>query len=157
MTDEDGARHALAKHIGLQFYECDRIVPGERFGIAPMASGNYWIDQRVSDIAWWAVAIRMAGLSIFDHAWLARYDDKTNETWALVTEPYIEPGEANKLAIRATQEMAGWEICVRALPAKMGSWNPTGGCVPIVATFTRGHADWFIRKACLWALRGPLR
>src|SRR3954462_12192346 len=102
MTDDKMAQfkadrqRKLAKYVGQQFHNCDNLVPKGphgSFGLSPMEHSGYWTDERAIDIAWWAVATQLNGLFnryIIDHAWLITYENTSTESWALVTEPYLD-------------------------------------------------------------------
>lgn len=157
----DSRQCILARHIGIQFHDCNQLVPTNRpgtFSIMPMTQG-IWTDERASDLAWWAVAKQLDHLSgnshIIDHAWLVSYAGRPTESWALVTEPYADEARERALTILADDAMSDWFLDVHVLDRTQSSWSP-GACVPIVATFQRHCAPLFIRSALLWALDGRL-
>ena len=154
-------QQALALHVGRQFHDTDQLVPAGRngsFSLAPMGHG-IWCGETPESIAWWALAHHLTKIvnnrQIIDHAWLMRFADRSGEHWALVTEPYMDPKDAEGLPYLAADAMPGWFVDVHVLEPAWSAWNP-GECLPIIATFQPGRAEAFIRQAMLWALQGPL-
>lgn len=161
MREIQESQVALAKAIGESFHQTDKLVPLGRsgsFSVGTMVHG-IWTGERACDLAWWAVASQMQDAMkdkhVIDHAWLAVLDGSPAESWALVTEPYLDQQQSLDLMRLAFDVMPDWEIDVHVLDKSQSSWNP-GKCTPIVATFRPGRWEAFMRAALLWALNGPL-
>ncbi len=156
-TDEHLRQLALAKRIGAEFCDCDNLIPlgsHSSFSVSSM-SWDMWYDERICDLAWWAVGKQIeahAGQAhVIDHAWVIGFGGKPHEPWALVTEPYIADDAATAIIHLANDAMAEWSVRVHLLPAVDSSWNP-GQCRPIVATFNKGCVGSFMRTAVTWAI-----
>ena len=120
----------IQRRLGLSF----------SFGVESAFSAVSLTDQNLAAEPMWRVpflviAQRMIaeanGDHVIDHAWWLLAHDRTNEPWGFVTEPYIEPKTAERLAESMWRQHKGWGIEVRVLPQAQSAWLP-GSSVPIV-------------------------
>jgi hypothetical protein len=149
----------LARWIGATYHNTDKLMPLGRhgsFGILPRAAG-FWIDERVSDLAWQSVARRFSQQAdqfhVIDHAWIAGFSEQPHESWALVLEPYLS---SEDIADRIISHFAAiveeeWPLTCAALRSDQSSWNP-GNCYPLVFTFVPGCMERFVKAALRWWL-----
>lgn len=109
-------------------------------------------DQNLADEPMWRVpfyviAQRLTAVAehhVIDHAWWLIAQDRSNEPWGFVTEPYIEPKKAQQLAKALHQRHEGWGIEIRTLPQARSAWLPNS-TVPIVVSVTVGCLPEFLR------------
>jgi hypothetical protein len=153
MSDKTGRQRELANWIGAQIYRgSPLLVPLGRhssFSPPPMPLDDNYLDARLCDAAWWAVASILGDI---DHAWLFGWPDGTKEPWGFVTEPYLSEDQAQSIVGKADLMMTGWGVEFIVLPKAQSTWNPNQ-CVPIVAHFESGMMRPLIRNATAWMLR----
>jgi hypothetical protein len=111
----------------------DQMLAGEPMFRVPF----YVIAQRMIAAA--------NGFHIIDHAWWLVADDETKEPWGFVTEPYITPSQAERLAELMSRQHMDWGVDVRVLPPAESAWLP-GSTVPMVVTASMGWLSDFLRQ-----------
>jgi hypothetical protein len=141
-------RRAFAREVGETVYGMPRLRPMKdhhRVFYLGEPILDVLHDSKLWELAWNAVALRIdevcrkAGhYHPIDHAWMIGYDDRQNEPWALVTEPYPGTPEIPELVRQLNEALEDWAIEVRAFPTESSPWNP-GGTVPIVASVIEGR------------------
>lgn len=132
----------IQRRLGLSF----------SLGVKEPFSALALTDQNLADEPMWRVPfyviaqrlIADAKCHVIDHAWWLLAQDRTNEPWGFVTEPYIEPKKAQRLAEALQQRHEGWGVEIRVLPQAQSAWLPDY-TVPIVTTVTVGYLPEFLR------------
>ena len=164
-TAEIKRQMALARWIGVEFHETDKLIPLQphsRMWVPPLPANDMWLGQlsteRVDKLAWAAVAAQLSAPNpinhIIDHAWLFGFSEGEQEPWGFVAEPYLDAKAIDAHLYLARDAMAEWEVKIQDLNPAQSSWNP-GNCTPIVATFVPGMMPRLIRRALCWALAEP--
>jgi hypothetical protein len=135
------------QRIGLSF--------GLGAGVKEAFTAMHLTDQILADKPMWRVPFYVIAnmmedvtdhFHVIDHAWWLIADDRygSGEPWGFVTEPYIEPAEALRLAQQLTAKLEHWGITIRTLPPAQSAWLP-GSTVPIVTTILSGYLSEFLR------------
>lgn len=122
----------IGEEIGIEF----RFDVQDRFHAYDLIDQNL-ANQPMWRVPFYVIAQRMKEVSkhhhVIDHAWWLLAADRTNEPWGFVTEPYMDPTEAEKLAAILDRAHEEWGIKVRVWPVEQSPWLP-GRTVPIVTT-----------------------
>jgi hypothetical protein len=132
----------VQRRLGLSFL----LGVEEPFSALDLTDQNL-ADQPMWRVPFYVIAQRLiadAECHVIDHAWWLLTQDRWSEPWGFVTEPYIGPKKAQRLAEALQQRHEGWGIEVRVLPKAQSAWLPDG-TVPIVTTVTVGCLPEFLR------------
>lgn len=134
----------IQRRLGLSF----SLGVKEPFSALSLTSQDI-ADEPMWRIPFYVIAQRMIAemnhYRIIDHAWWLLSQDRVNEPWGFVTEPYINETEAERVAQQIRRRHARWGIEVEVLPKAEAAWLP-GSTVPIVTTATVGCLPEFLRN-----------
>jgi hypothetical protein len=136
-------RPTLARSIGRRFCGTPRLKP-VNFWPGPIHA-QFLCQKPLEHVGWMFVVDRLRTLAddhyhhAIDHEWALAFDDKDGELCGIVSEPYMQNGEAESLCRALSRTLDEWDVDVHLLPASESAWAPDNDwCRPIVMLL-RGH------------------
>jgi hypothetical protein len=142
-------RAVLARSIGQRFYSTLKLKPVSFRPVPPC--GTYLCQHPLDYGGWLFVADRLRTLAddhyhhAIDHEWALARNDREDELWGVVSEPYIGDAEAEGLCKALRRTLDDWGVDVHLLPASDSAWLPDS-CRPIVMVLRDGEIVTFLRR-----------
>jgi hypothetical protein len=111
-------------------------------------TGESLAEQPMWKVPFYVVAQHMKEVSehhhVIDHAWWLIANDRSDEPWGFVTEPYIDADAAETMAAELNLRHQGWGVTTEVWPSDKSPWYP-GHTVPIVTVGSVGMLHSFLR------------